>query len=310
MDTTETRQGAAVAAEKEQPCTSRRALIQVLGGGVLAATAGLALSKAASAQAALTDADILNFALNLEYLEAEFYGLATTGQGLEARGIGVTGTGTPGGVTVKANPQVPFTNPAIRQFAEELAANEIAHVRFLRQRLGSAAIARPAIDLQNSWNAFAQAAGIGPNFDPFANDTNFLLASFTIEDVGVTAYKGAARLIRDKGLLEKAAGILGLEAHHMGGARTRLVDLGPEVHNLTQKISDLRDTVDGNGDKDQPVVVGGVANIVPADNNSIVFSRTAGEVLRILYLKATPGATDRGGFFPNGVNGTIRTSAA
>jgi hypothetical protein len=194
--------------------------------------------------------------------------------------------------------------------AEEFAADEIAHVRFLRQRLGSAAIARPAIDLQNSWNALAQAAGIGPNFDPFANDTNFLLASFTIEDVGVTAYKGAARLIRDKRNLEDAAGILGLEAYHMGGARTRLVDLGPEVHSLTQKISDLRDTVDGNGDKDQPVVVGGVANIVPADSNSIAFSRTAGEVLRILYLKATPGATDRGGFFPNGVNGTIRTSAA
>jgi hypothetical protein len=307
MDTTETRQGAAVAAGEEEQSTSRRALIQALGGGVLAATAGLALSKAASAQT-VTDADIFNFALNLEYLEAEFYSLATTGQGLEARGIGVTGTGTPGGVTVKANPQVPFTTPAIRQMAEEFAADEIAHVRFLRQRLGSAAIARPAIDLQNSWNAFAQAAGIGPTFDPFANETNWLLASFTIEDVGVTAYKGAARLIRDKRNLEDAAGILGLEAYHMGGARTRLVDR-PEVHSITQMISDLRDTVDGPGDKDQPVVVGGVANIVPTDNNSIVFSRTAGEVLRILYLNATSGPTDRGGFFPNGVNGTIRTSS-
>ncbi len=51
-----------------------------------------------------------------------------------------------------------------------------------------------------------------------------------------------------------------------------------------------------------------MSNIVPTDGNGIAFSRTAGQVLNIVYLNKA--ATVGGGFFPNGVNGTIRTSAA
>ena len=264
---------------------------------------------------AATDVDVLNFALNLEYLEAQFYTYAVTGAGLPAGMLG--GAGTQGAVT--GGKQVPFQDPIVAQYAREIQQDEANHVTFLRNAIGGARVAQPALDISSSpTGAFSNAAraagliGAGQSFDPYASDNNFLLGAYIFEDVGVTAYKGASPLITNKTFLEAAAGILAAEAYHAGLVRTILYRKGvqtPALIQATEGISNARDSLDGPSDRDQGVMMrGGAANLVPTDDNSIVYSRSAADVLNIVYLNNA--AVTAGGFFPAGVNGTIRTSGA
>jgi hypothetical protein len=276
----------------------RRSFLKSLGIATSAAVIGsLGLAQEATAQT-ITDVDILNFALNLEYLEAEFYLRASRGSGLGPDNT--SGTGNLGGVV--GGRKVSFATPAIREYAEEIAWDERHHVLFLRAALGAEKVARPAIDLRSSFTAAARAAGLiayGQTFDPFANETNFLLGAFIFEDVGVTAYKGAARLISNKDFLEAAAGILAVEAYHAGSIRAVLYAKG--LFAQARKISNVRDSVDGASDLDQGIGNATSANLTPTDENGIAFSRSAPQVLKIVYL----GGTDQGGFFPHGLNGNI-----
>ncbi|MHA6630982.1 ferritin-like domain-containing protein [Pseudonocardia sichuanensis] len=274
--------------------------------GISVAGAGTAFAGGGDDdQAGPSDAAVLNFALNLEYLEAEFYLRAVTGEGL--KDSQVDGAGERG--AVRGGRKVRFESTLGRQYAEEIADDERAHVDFLRSALGDAKVARPEIDLDEAFTAAAVAAGVigkGEEFDPFADENSFLLGAFIFEDVGVTAYKGAAPLVSNKTFLEAAAGILAVEAYHAGLIRTVLLSKGLE--DPAGKISDARDSLDGGSDLDQGIVTGGTANIVPADDNGIAFSRTPGQILNIAYLN--PAAVTEGGFFPAGVNGEVTTSDA
>ena len=284
-----------------------------IGGAVITAcgrdTSAQTSGGSQSTGSGPTDAEIFNFALNLEYLEAQFYAFAATGSGLAANML--TGTGTQGAAT--GGRQVSFSDPVVSQFAHELAKDETEHVNFLRTTLGAAAVAQPTIDIGTSptgaFSSAARAAGLigaGASFDPYANDANFLLAAFIFEDVGVTAYKGASPLIMNKVFLEAAAGILAVEAYHAGSIRTMLYSKGvaaPALRTGADMISAARNMLDGPG-KDQGIDgTADTSNIVPADSNGIAFSRSPAEVLNIVYL--TPSPTNKGGFFPNGVNGDI-----
>lgn len=287
--------------------TDRRIFLKaagVAGLGAVGAGAVTGLTAGEASAAAPSDGAILNFALNLEYLEAEFYQQAAFGSSLSDKMT--TGKGNRGGV--RGGRKVKFDTPQIAKYAREIAMDELDHVSFLRSALGGAKVARPQIDIQSSFTAAARAAGLINNyqtFDPYANENNFLLAAFIFEDVGVTAYKGAAPLIRNKTYLEAAAGILAVEAYHAGIVRTALYAKG--LQGAVRKISDARDSLDGKSNLDQGIGNKKRANLVPTDRNGLAYSRSAGQVLNIVYLN--PGSVRKGGFFPSGVNGQINTSS-
>src|SRR3954463_3574231 len=265
------------------PKLSRRESLTALAAAGLCATAGPLPSYAQGAD--IKDEDIFQFALNLEYMEAEYYLRATTGKGTDAADVGSEAGG------VKGGRKVAFQHKAVREFVEEeLAENELAHVRFYRKTLGSQAVSRPAIDFEAGFAAAAKGASL-PEFDPFANDINFLLGGMLFEDVGVTAYAGAAPVLKKKEFVEAAAGIPAVEAYQMGMARSQLYAMGEKAHKAANALSDARDKLDGPEDKDQGIVRNGKANFVPSNPDGIAFRRTPQEVLHIVYLTETRRAS-------------------
>jgi hypothetical protein len=150
----------------------------LLGGSVL--VGGLP-SLALGAPSAKQDGEILNFALLLEYLESEFYKEAVSRGALSGEVLG---------------------------FARTVRDHEVAHVKFLRAALGSAAIAKPGFDFG----------------DTTGSRDAFLATAKVLEDTGVAAYNGQGPRLTKK-TLAAAAQIVSVEARHAAWVR-RIVD-GP-----------------------------------------------------------------------------------
>lgn len=212
----------------EQKLTRRSALKGLGFGAAAVASAGALFStpfliddvEAATRTnaAGITDVDILNFALNLEYLEAEFYAYTTGGNGIPVEltnGVGKEGLTTGGSAT-------DFNSDSVLQaVALNIADDELDHVKYLRRALGRRAIGKPAIKLDPLGSTASAAA--------------FLTYSRAFEDTGVSAYGGAAKLITSKEVLGAAARILATEAYHAGSIRLQVVQKGLSVSALDGK---------------------------------------------------------------------------
>jgi len=243
--------------------------VSLAGAGIAAGAIIEGCSSGSSTHAqGPSETDVLNFALNLEYLEGEFYSKAVTGAPLDSSVLGSASVATGG-------QQVTFTIPHLADIAAEILKDEKLHVMFLRSALGGMAVAEPVINLD--------ALGIG-----FKNETEFLTLSRAFEDVGVSAYAGAATLLSGNNL-QAAAQILGTEAYHAGNIRLNVVQQGitvPAVDSL-----DVPPTEQA---------------FFPVDSNALAIKRTTSQVLAIVYANSAAG-TSSGGFFPNGLNGNIKT---
>ena len=265
-----------------EKAADRRSFMRNVGMASAGLGAFLLAAKPGKAQA-VTDVDILQFALNLEYLESEFYTMATTGKSISEMGIGITGSGNTGATT--GGKKVTFiAGSTLALSATEIASDERNHVKLIRGALTAAGvmpIAKPAINLD--------ALGIG-----FGSQEEFITLARAFEDVGVSAYGGAAPLISSKAYLGVAARILAAEALHTGNLR-----LHAALYQVPIKPVDAVDIVPPPSGKQF---------ISVSSTTGLSLIRTPGQVLYIAF-GGQANATS-GGFFPSGVNGTLNTSTA
>jgi hypothetical protein len=178
---------------------SRRAVFKHMSGlgqkltaAALPLTIGAAFNKAyAQTPVSATVADVLNFALKLEYLESYFYQQRTALTGLSAR-----------------------HTAALAQ----IATDETKHVNFLRATiaaLGATPIADPTV-------ATFDYSAAGRFSDWRTNPATYLALAQSFEDLGVRAYKGAAPLpavMANKAVLTAALSIHAVEARHASHLR-------------------------------------------------------------------------------------------
>jgi hypothetical protein len=217
--------------------------------------------------------DVLNFALNLEYLEASFYAYVTTGSGLSTADMG----SNPG--TVTGGAKVTFSNSVVASAAAQIATHEREHVEFLRTTIaavGGTAVSMPNINL----------AAMGA----VTSDATFLALARQFEGVGVSAYAGGAQyLTSNTAGLTYAAQILHAESQHEAFLRQLCITLG-----VTSPAADSQDT---------PPTSAAVFNT--SATTGLYPVRTTSQVLQIVYGAAGKTGVKAGGFFPNGMNGNI-----
>ncbi len=180
--------------------TSRRNFVR---GGVAAAGGALLATQLSMGQVfaqGVTDMDILQFALTLEHLEARMY------KDMLATGI--------------------LTGKELTYF-QNFGDAEAQHVKAVSDtitKLGGTPVAPKA----------------SYKFPPFNDRGAILNFAKTAEDIGVTAYSGAAPLIKDKGILAAAGSIVQIEARHASLVNVMIgIDPVPDAFTKSASMADV-----------------------------------------------------------------------
>lgn len=268
-----------LAFERETGSLNRR---NFLGAFMATAALGAVASGTAHAQSSTPSlTDVLNFALNLEYLEANFY-LSVIGSslvgGTDAGSNPGTITGAPGKLTLDASTLA---------VAKALAADEVHHIQQIRATitsLGGTPISQPNINLGAKGTISTQA--------------QFLSAARQFTALGGSAYAGSATLlVSNTTVLTAASQILGAEGQHAGVLAYLCV---------TQAInSPMIDAQD---------VPPSLTNYFTLNAQALAPARNTSQTLGVAYGTSATTTTNpatgtsMGGFFPNGFNGNVKTT--
>jgi hypothetical protein len=285
-----------------QALNRRRFLSTLAAVTSMAAAGALTTSQAEAQTAAPSITDVLNFALNFEYLEAEFYCYGGYGTSLAASVANGTITANPPAVAasnVVAPPAVTLIGNQLA-VAQALFMDEAHHIALLQQTitgLGGTYITEPTIDFS-----------AGGTMPAVTTNIAFFAASRQFTALGNSAYAGAAAdLISNPSVLTAAGQILGAEAQHLGVVNYLCATLGilPASAGGPDKQIDAQD-VPPNG-------TAAIFTITPstATPPASGIARTPQQVLGVAYGVSTSATTTpatgvtSGGFFPKGVNGNV-----
>lgn len=183
--------------------SGRRHILKSFGSKVAVAALPFALGaffKKAYGQSTSGIVDVLNFALTLEHLEAEFYAKANANNGF------IQGTAAKGAIA-------------------KIGADETAHVNFLTsviRSLNATPAPKPTFDFSGG-----EGSGTGPFANAFTNYELFLAVAQTFEDTGVRAYKGQAANVKSNDtVLTAALNIHSVEARHAAHIRYMRGNMG------------------------------------------------------------------------------------
>ncbi len=260
---------------------NRRSFLSALTGAAALAAVGGAGTAAYGQTTTPSVIDVLNFALNLEYLEANFYLSVSAGTLVSTTDAG-SGAGAISGAPGKLS-----LDASTLAVAQALANDEMHHIETIRSTitsLGGTPIAQPAINLAAKGAITTQA--------------QFLAAARQFTAVGGSAYAGSAiLLVSNVTVLTAASQILGAEGQHAG-----VLAYLCAAQNITSPAVDAQD------------VPPSTTNYFTVNSQALSPARTAQQALGVVYgvstaATVTPATgTTLGGFFPNGVNGNIKST--
>ncbi|GAC1325325.1 MAG: hypothetical protein NVSMB25_23700 [Thermoleophilaceae bacterium] len=183
----------------------------ILGSALTAgALSGLAavgplVSEALAGPPGGGDRAIIEFALTLEQLEANFY--------------------------ARAYREVPGLSGEVKQLTKDIGSNEAQHVQILTDLLNQLAANLPAPPRFDFGDAFS-------------SQSRYLEVAQTLEDTGVSAYNGAGPLLQDKQILASAGAIVQIEARHASAIRAlRGQPIAPSAFDTASTIEQVHSAV-------------------------------------------------------------------